>query len=77
MGLDHCNRFRPFFDKTSFKDEIEFTDEELIEYFPAEINAQHKNYLKSSQAITYSFWGVSIGFAVFCHKIGFVRRMLG
>jgi hypothetical protein len=77
LGLDHCNRFRPLFDKNTFKEEIYDTDGELINYLDSKVSRQYRSYLQTSKYITIAFWVSNLSFAVFCHKIGIIRKVLG
>lgn len=77
IGLDHCNRFRPLFDKKTFQKEVENTEGELMEYVEPGISNQYRRFVKTSEYLVYGIWGVGMGFAVYCHKLAFLRRLLG
>lgn len=56
---------------------MEYTDGELIAYFPEAIREQYKSYQNITKYMTIGFWAVCLGFAVSCHKIKWLSRLLG
>lgn len=72
---DFCLRYFPRHDFASFRQELDYTEGELINLFPLGVRNIDSQFNQTKRIIAVGFWALDIVFVALCHRVPLIQRV--